>query len=398
MKNKTSARKKWLTILGSIFLVFVAGGFYIRHSRQSAYQEKLNARKVKVTKKDVRKELFLTGKVLPASSIAVYSPVSGQLKEIFINEGDTVKKGQNLFSVLQDSTGQRELEAQRAEVDRARLDVKAAEEQRQRRRTVRDLFSDSDNQKEESDYERKQLDLQNALDKLKLLEETLGLRQNRGRKQKSDGLSLIYMRAPKDGVVTFINKFVGESVFGTSESVDSTGKEVLTLSDLDKMIVRSQVLESDLANVHVGMAAEVKLDAFRDKTYPGVISRISQQGVEDKNGSYTYFVTDVTISKPDSDVRAQMNASLQMLIAEKKEVLALPANAVASLNGHSVVELPSLRPGKPKYKEVKTGLTTEQNVEIVEGLNEGDEVLEIDFAALNLKDLAAGKLGKDEVK
>ena len=96
----------------------------------------------------------------------------------------------------------------------------------------------------------------------------------------------------------------------TAESAEATGREVLTISDTDQMMVRSRILESDLSVVQTGMPVQIRLDAFPQKTYQGLVRRISQQGVEDKTGGYTYFVTDILIQNPDLDVRSQMNATI----------------------------------------------------------------------------------------
>jgi len=210
---------------------------------------------------------------------------------------------------------------------------------------------------------------------------------------------------------------------------------VLTLSDLEKMLVRSRILESDLASVKTGMGVKLRLDAFRTKEYAGTVSRISQQGIEDKSAGYTYFVTDVVFERPDQDVRSQMNATINLTVAEKKNVLTLPSIAVATLSGNSVVELPPGAGGEssnaadegkgkaakdekksrgsgrnggggdgakhdgpePRYRKVSVGLSTETLVEITDpAVKEGDEFLEIDFSRLDLKALAEGTLGDND--
>lgn len=401
MVKKKSRLVRTLVLAGAGALA-IGGAVFAVTSRQAAeVAKKVNARKVKVEIKDVRKQLDITGKVLPQSSAAVYSPVSGQLKQLYVEEGARVKARDNLFAVLQDTAGQSELESRRNELNKARLELRAAEDNIERRRSVKDLFSDTENQRAENEYQRAKLEFEAARQRLSLLEDTLGLDTPASavKPPRAEGpLSLIYVRAPRDGVVTFVNKSVGESVLATTEMAEATGREVLTLSDLDRLIVRSRILEADLASVKAGTEVSVKLDAYPDKRYKGRVSRISQQGIEDKNGGYTYFVTDVLIENPDADVRAQMNASIEILVAEKKGVLALPANAVATLNGFSVVEVPGTDPLRPVYKPVKTGLATDTFVEIAQGtLKPGDEVLEIDFSKLDLKLLAQGKLGKGNV-
>lgn len=401
-KQKSFIKRPWVIILAIVMCVAGGGFAWSRYNRISQFKKEQKARTVAVVKRDVRRDLLLTGKVLPSSSIAIYSPVSGQLKRLHVQEGEHVSEGQLLFAVLQDTSGQKELEARQSEVERTRLELQATEENLQRRKNVRDLFSQAENEKAENDFDRAQLAYTTARQQLNLLEEALGLANKADRKKTKKSTdartSLIYIKAPKQGLVTFLNKAVGESVMATTESAEATGREVLILSDTEKMMVRSRILESDLAVVKTGQPVQIKLDAFPQKSYRGIVSRISQQGVEDKSGGYTYFVTDMLIEKPDADVRAQMNASIELVVAEKKDVLALPANAVATLGGHSVVELPRPSLNSPaKYKSIKTGIATDLWVELTGNeLNIGDQVLEIDFAKLDLKRLSEGKLGRDD--
>lgn len=400
MKNKKPFYKNTLVLISFAIVALVIASFaWTRYNRRAQFEKEQASRTVSVVRRDVRRDLLLTGKVLPSSSIAVYSPVSGQLKQIVVQEGEHVKDGQILFAVLQDTSGQKELEARQNEVQRTKLELQAAEENLERRRNVKDLFSQAENEKAENDYERAQLAYTAARQQLNLLENALGLSADGKPKKTKRGVesrtSIVYIKAPKQGVITFLNKAAGESVMATTESAEATGREVLIISDTDKMMVRSRILESDLAVVNVGQSVQIKLDAFPQKSYRGAVSRISQQGVEDKTGGYTYFVTDMVIEKPDANVRAQMNASIELVVAEKKDVLALPANAVASLSGNSVVELPRESPTSPaQYRSIKTGIATDLWVEILgDELKLGEKVLEIDFAKLDLKSLAEGKLG-----
>ena len=407
--KKNPSKKKWKLILFlCAFLGLIAGaGFFLRRQSQNAKIAEIKKKTVKVERKDIRKELVLSGKVLPLSSVAVYSPVSGQIREIFVQEGGAVKHDARLFSVIQDTTGQRELEAAESDYQRAALEMRVSQEAVERRQSVIDLFSDAENSRLEDEASRRKLEFQVAQQRLNLLRESLGLlkgaagKQNSKRTTTKDGESVIFVKAPKAGIVTFINKSVGESVLATTANADASGREVLTISDVEQMIVRSRILESDLALVKINTPVTLKLDAYRDKEYEGVVSRISQQGVEDRNAGYTYFVTDVIFKKPDADVRAQMNSTIRLLVSERKNVLTLPAIAVASLNGNSIVEqLPAngaFSDPKAKYQKVSIGLTTETSVEITDPqVREGEEFLEIDFSKLDLKALAEGKLGEDD--
>jgi multidrug efflux pump subunit AcrA (membrane-fusion protein) len=404
--------RRWLIIIGIAMGLVGSGVAAVKYRSHKAQQKELDKRKTAIKRTDVRKELVITGKVLPSSSVAVYSPASGQIKQLLVKEGDSVTEGQVLFAVSQDTSGQRELELAESEVAKARLEHRVASEALERRQDVKDLFSDIENQRAQDDFERKRLELNAAEQKLSLLRETLGLDtakarlagrpstqndRNSARPNQPQSGQIIFVKAPKSGVVTYIAKSLGESVLASNENADLNGREVIILADLDKMIVRSRILESDLAQVKVGMETDVRLDAYRDRKYIGEVSRISLQGIDDRTAGYTYFVTDIVFKNPDSFVRSQMNATVNLLVAERKNVLVLPANAVASMNGNAVVELPGDSPKSPRYRKITTGLATENLVEVTDSsFAEGDEVLEIDFAKLDLKALSEGKLGIDD--
>ncbi len=397
---------KWLIPLFIVGGIAFGASYYLKGKEQKQFADAISERRVKIVKKDLKKILFLTGKVLPASSIAIYSPVSGQITNILVKEGDRVRSGQSLFAVKQDSTGEKELESRRNEVDRTRLELKSAEENLTRMKGVQDLFSASEQQKSEIEVERRRIDLEAAVDRLSLLEESLGLSSSSGNaknvKRKASSLSTIFVTAPRDSFVTLITKSIGDAVLGTTGATQSaTDNDVVTLSDVQKMIVRVKVLESDLELVKVGTPVQIKLDALRSKNYNGKVSRISQQGIDDKQGGYTYFQTDVAITDLDEQVRAQMNATLQIFVAEAKNVLSLPVDAVASANNHAVLELPPAigevlsADRVPNYKEIQVGLANEEDREIIgSDIKEGDEFLRIDFAKLDPKALADGTLLK----
>jgi HlyD family secretion protein len=398
IRKKKSKKFKVFALLILIAATALGIFFLLKQRKLKAWRLKIDEQVTVVERRNLKKELVLTGKVLPSSAVDVYSPSSGTLTELFIKEGDFVKKGAQLFSVLQDTNGRQELESLRNEVSRSRLELKSSEENLERRSSVKDLFSENENAKLEDEVNRKQLEYSNSRERLALLEEKLGISKS-GTKAQSlkSGERKIFMTAPADGIVTYILKNVGESVFGTTESTNAGGREILTISNTEKMIVRSRVLEADLSSVKLGMSVSVKMDAFQNKDYVGKLSRISQQGIEDKNAGYTYFVMDVEIEKPDADVRSNMNATLNLVLAEAQSVLSLPISSVATLGKHSVVQLVPQEPSDLKYKPVQIGLVTDKWVELKEPVSadepkEGDKFVEIDFAKLDLAELGEGTL------
>ncbi len=407
MVKKASKTRKLVLWLAPLVLV-VAGGYAISVSLKRSEQAKLRkvyeTREVVVKKRDVKKVLQLSGKILPSSSIDVFSPVSGQIVDILVKEGDRVKADSSLFAVKQDSTGEKELEARRNDVEKARLDLQAAEENLVRMKSVVELFSAAEHEKAEMDVSRSRVALEASQDGLRLLEESLGLQGKSAELKKGklkSRLSTIFVKAPRSSVVTLISKSIGDAVIGTTSGSQVADTAVLTLSDVGKMIARAKVLESDLEQLSPGMDVDIRLDALSEKAYKGKISRISQQGIDDKAGGFTYFLADVAIENANEKVRSQMNASLRIPVGEKKDVLSVPIDAVATSGQYSVVELPpdeneSLSAErKPKYLDVKVGMMGDEYVEILSnGLTENQKILKIDFSKIDPKKLASGKINE----
>jgi RND family efflux transporter MFP subunit len=397
---------KWTIPIAMLAALAVGASLFLRSREQTKLRKAIAEREIRVERHDVKKVLYLTGKVLPSSSINIYSPVSGQITNILVKEGDRVKADQPLFSVKQDSTGQRELETRRNDVARAKLELGDAEENLTRIKSVGDLFSQTDRDKSEMDYQRKKLEHEAAVERLALLEESLGLRQAsqiKSVQKTKSGLSTIFVTAPRDSYVTLISKSIGDAVLGTTSSNQVSESDVMTLSDVQQMIVRTKVLESDLELLTPGMPVVIRLDALKEKQYSGKLIRISQQGIDDKTGGFTYFMADVSLDDQDAKVRSQMNASLEIFVAQKPNVVSLPVDAVATSGKYSVVELPpkedeTLTPDlTPVYREVKIGLAGDDFVEILDGkVAEGETLLRIDYAKIDPKALAEGKINPDK--
>lgn len=164
--------------------------------------------------------------------------------------------------------------------------------------------------------------------------------------------------APIDGTVILRSVEPGQSF--------TTADAVLVMSD--RLTVKAQVDETDIAEVKVAQNADVILDAYPDDNIPAHVDKIAYDATTINN--VTTYIVDVLPEETPDFMRSGMTANVRFAIASKKGVLLLPVNAVKTSEGRQFVVLPTL-----KEKEVATGLSNGKNVEIVSGLQKGDVVL-----------------------
>lgn len=150
--------------------------------------------------------------------------------------------------------------------------------------------------------------------------------------------------------------------FGTSDTV-------LVLAD--RLIVQAQVDETDIGQIKLGQRADIALDAYPDRQVPGTVEHIAYES--DTINNVTVYNVDVLPRTVPDYFRSGMSASVNFLLREKKDVLTLPLTAVKRRNGRSFV----FQKEGEKYKAVpvETGLENTNNIELVSGLGEGDEVV-----------------------
>ncbi|MDQ3234844.1 MAG: HlyD family efflux transporter periplasmic adaptor subunit, partial [Pseudobdellovibrionaceae bacterium] len=242
---------------------------------------------------------------------------------------------------------------------------------------------------------------------LSIMESNLGLSQAAPKARNSAGTSgLVYVRSPIQGIVTLVDKRPGDFVMGgagmsagVSEVGGSNDRMVMVVADMSKLQVRIKVMEADLRFVKQGLPVKVRLDAYPDIAYDGEVEQIGGQGRAETKAGYTYFDVYVGVNQKDARLLPEMNATVDLIFAEQENALTLPVSCVLMLPTQSYVRLQdSKNPQGFRYAPVQTGAINAIDVQIVSGLKEGDEVMEIDFASPQIFEVAEGpgKTAKNE--
>jgi HlyD family secretion protein len=152
----------------------------------------------------------------------------------------------------------------------------------------------------------------------------------------------------------------------------TAGQPAFQIVDLQDMKVNAQVEETDIPDVRQGQAVKIYLDAYPDLTFTG---KVIQVDVKSQTGSAgtTVFPVVVQVDRTDIPLRLGYNATVDITVLGRVDVISLPVTAIIPENGKSYVYV--VEDGKARLQEISTGDSTKEWVEVISGLEEGDRVI-----------------------
>src|SRR6202171_5079182 len=396
--NKKKRRK--LFIWGGIAVVLVlliAGGVFAATRGGT----KIDPSKLqKVEKGDLAKSVVATGKVTPITKVEVKSKASGIVKKLLVDAGDKVRKGQLLTQLDKEEieaqveqsraaaqAAEASLTSSEADYERAKVDAEGPEVPLLKRAYERAIGMAKEGVVSTSALEDAQKNYELALKKqnvskaqatvlkAKIAQSQGQLAQDRANlKQLEEQLSYTDIESPIDGVVLSRDVEMGDAV-SSILVLGSSATLVMTLGDTSSVYVKGKVDESDIGKVYLGQPARIKVESFKDKTFNGVVTKISPMGVEKDN--VTTFEVRVSINNPGGELKAEMTANAEIILEEHKNVLQIPEGAIIyDKDKKASVEVPdaSAKEGKKKMA-VNIGISNGAKTELLSGLKEGDQVV-----------------------
>jgi len=363
----------------------------------------------KAARRDLVSVVSASGEIKPKRYVNISANVSGRIEQLLIKEGERVRKGQVLARI--DSTriaaGERQsaaaLEGAKADLARADADLEVSRLAFERTKRMHADKLVSDQAYDQADAELKMKTAAVNAQKKRIIQGEALLASNRDDLEKTNVL------APMDGVVTSLPKEEGETVIG-AQSFSPT--VIMTVADLSVMEVEVMVDETDIRNVRLGQPAEARVDALEGVKIKGEVTEIGSsaipRGLTTQQASSTNtanqakdFKVEVTLKDPPPTLRPGLNATTDITTASKPKVLAVPIQAVVVREiskqgkvmdpaGAQTAERETALPtekgeekegvfvisfGKATFHPVKTGIIGETEIEILEGVKEGDDVV-----------------------
>jgi HlyD family secretion protein len=383
--------------IGLVLVVLIAGGLIAAtHGGAKIDPAKLQ----KVEKGDLAKSVVATGKVTPITKVEVKSKASGIVKKLLVDSGDRVKKGQLLAQLDKEEisaqveqsraavqAAEASLTSSEADYERAKVDAEGPDVPLLKRAYERAIGMAKAGVVSTSALEDAQKNYELALNKqnvskaqatvlkAKIAQSQGQLAQDRANlKQLEEQLSYTDIESPIDGVVLSRDVEMGDAV-SSILVLGSSATLVMTLGDTSQVYVKGKVDESVIGKVYLSQPARIKVESFKDKTFNGVVTKISPMGVEKDN--VTTFEVRVSINNPGGELKAEMTANAEIILEEHKNVLQIPEGAVIyDKDKKASVEVPntSAKDGKKKVA-VNIGISNGAKTELLSGLKEGDDVV-----------------------
>ena len=386
----------------------------------------------KVGRQDLVSTVTASGEVKPRKYVNISSNVSGRIVRMLVREGDRVKAGQVLARI--DSTrfeadakqSEAGVQAQKADLARAVADLDSAKLQFERTERMRkdDLVSDQQFEQAQAEFKMKQANVESL--KRRITQQEAAYDSSRDNLEKTTVVS------PMDGAITNLSKEEGEMVIG-AQSFQPT--VIMTVADLSVMECEVMVDETDIRNLALGQQAEIRVDALEGMKIKGEVTEIGSSAIPrgstqggtpsatNTGNQAKDFKVKITLKEPPSSIRPGLNAAADITTSRKQKVLAVPIQAVVvrEVNKEGKVVDPGavqasdaapapdsgqgrrkteekdgvflVQNGKVAFKPVKTGIVGETEIEILDGLVEGAEIVTGSYKTLRtLKDQANVKL------
>jgi HlyD family secretion protein len=426
---------KWVLIIIGVMAVLFVGAKMLGGSSKSG--TKVTAEKAQ--KRTIIETVNASGKVYPEVEVKISPDISGEVVELNVQEGDSVKKGQplariyaDIYSSQRDEAAARVLQSQ-ATVANSEAGLKALKAQLDQAKATYDRNKSLHDEKVISDaeFEQYQTQYNSALSQYNAAQQNIrSLKAATQSTQTSlvaanKNLSRTTLVSPMNGVISSLSVKKGERVAGNSFTL---GTEMMRVAEMGTMEVRVDVGENDIVKVSIGDSADIEVEAYNNRKFKGVVTQIASStktnsATTGTSGDITNYEVRIRIdpssytdladpSKPKRfPFRPGMNASADIKTKRKDNVVCVPIAAVAArvkgsdksvadqkkekekatdaeevtISGDELEEVVFIikQDNTVEKRTVTTGIQDMNFIEITSGLKEGEQIVTAPFDAVN---------------
>jgi len=398
---------KKIVIATVVIALLAAGGFYLK-SQKSSENKATEIETTKVAHAKIIQKVNATGKIQPKTKVNISADVSAKIIALHVKEGDWVDKGKLLVE-LDKERYLASVESQEANVRSAQANaklVKANMEQAKRvwRRSKelvsKKLESQADLDAKDSAYQVEVARYESSLEQVAQIQGTL--------KRTLDDLSKTTMYAPMSGTISKLNKEAGEIAIGSQFQEDV----IMTIANLNEMEALVNVDENDIIAIMLNQEAEIEVDALLGTMLTGQVSEIATSAIAAQNGQTnqkTEFEVTITITSDVSKLRPGMTTSANIVTDTRDNALSVPIQSVTVRTVDQLQEKEAFKKkeytaaddgfveivfvennGEVIAHQVKTGIQSNDLIEITDGLKLNDVVVSGSYRAIS-RDLSNGE-------
>lgn len=315
---------------------------------------------------DLRKTTVLTGKIEPRNEVNIKPQISGIISELLKEAGQTVQAGEVIAKVkVIPDMGQ--LSSAQSRLRLAEINLKQARTDYEREKVLYDkgLVSADEYDKIHQAYNQAREEHSAAQDNLEVVRD--------GVSSNNANASSTLVRSTVTGVILDVPVKVGNSVILSNTFNDGT--TIATVANMNDLIFRGNVDETEVGQVNVGMPMTITVGALQDLKFNARLEYISPKAVE-ANGANQFEIKAAVQVPEKTGVRSGYSANAQIVLAEALHVLTVPESAIHFEGNNTYVYLVQ---GKGKNKtyqrrDVKVGLSDGVNIQIKSGLTTNDRV------------------------
>jgi len=397
-------------VIWIVIAVLVLGGGATGLAMRGRGDETLEVETAKVDRQKIVQTVSATGKIQPKTQVKVSADLSAKITQLAVAEGQWVEEGAFLVELDRKrylaavESAEAIVRSAQANANLVRQNMNMNEKSFQRSRELvgRELESQSTFETKEAAYQVEVARYESAVDQVE--------QAKAGLKQARDDLSKTRIYAPMAGTISDLNKEQGEIAIGSQFQEDV----ILIISHLSEMEAQVNVDENDIVSIALGQEAEVEVDALLGETLNGVVTEIANSANVSGQGSTdqkTEFEITISITNPPETLRPGMTASADVFTKTNENALSVPIQSVAvrtidqlKMEGETQEEAERrfdgdrdgfveivfcIEDGKAVAKQVETGIQSDELLEVLGGLEEGEEIVTGSYRAIS-QDLENG--------
>ncbi|WP_455637690.1 efflux RND transporter periplasmic adaptor subunit [Parabacteroides sp.] len=363
MKNRIVKK-----ILRIIFLVLVGaavvGTFYFLWKKS---QPVITVYEVVTPKRDsVETKTVATGKVEPRDEVLIKPQMSGIISELLKEAGQMVKEGEIIakIKVIPEMVQLNSAES-RVRVAKISLEQIEATYKRDEELHKQGVISKEDYETSLANYKKAQEEAENAQDALEIIRE--------GISRKSASSSTTQVRSTITGMILDVPIKVGNSVIQSNTFNDGT--TIASVADMNNMIFRGKVDETEVGRIHEGMPIKLTVGALDSRSFNAMLEYVAPKGVEE-NGAVLFEIKAAVQMPEDAFIRAGYSANAEIVLKRATDVLTIPESCVEFSGDSTFVQIVTQEAPVQVFEKrpVTVGLSDGIKIEVKDGLAETDKI------------------------
>jgi len=355
--------KKILSIvLGLVTVVIIGGAFVYLYQKSKTKPVLWQTEQAEVT--DLTKKTVATGSIVPRREVEVKPKVTGVLKELYVEPGKVVKLGDPLgkIAIIPDAMATNQAESA---VRTAQIAYDNAKRELSRNEALfkQGVVADAELQRFRTEFALQTQEMSRANSNLQLVRD--------GATRAQGKTSTLIVTATAEGTVIDVPVKEGFSVIQANNF--NAGTTVAVIADMADMIFQGRVDEAEVAKIKEGMKLAIKVGAIEKDKLEGTLEYIAPKGKE-IDGAIQFEIKAAVTKKDGIQIRANYSANADIVLEEKKQVLAIREALVQyDASKKPFVEVETM-PQTFTKKDVKLGLSDGIKVEVLEGVTKADKI------------------------